>query len=648
MAAPVRTVELRVLEGPNLYFPRPAVKLTLDVAGWLRVGDEKVAAVAHATGIRAIDPGARGSEQRLRATARVAVQLTRRIAAAAGTGWLGVRGRTGPEFGHVIVVFPWRRRGSAEALAGAVSSAMASVLRRSPERVIAEVAREVAAVEPGPEPTVPDPDIPVIQVSGTNGKTTTTRLLAHIVMTSGKRVAFSSTDGVYRNDRRVQEGDYSGFAGAGIALDQHPDIAVLETARGGILLRGIGVLHNDVAVVTNVSADHLHLQGISTVDQLAEVKATVTRITRPDGWVVLNADDPRVLAMRRTASARSWLFSLDPRHPAIREALADGGRAITVLDGTIVWMDGPAVHPLVDLDQVPVTLAGLSRMYTQNALAAAAAALAVGLPSRIVSKGLRSFVLDPKKNPGRTNLFALDRRLLVLDYAHNEAGMDGLVEILQGLRPPGPGDLARDRHGRRPDRRHPSGVRGPCGARRGPSRDRGAGEVPPGPHQGGRDRTAPAGGSSRWEARCPCVSGRDASAQRDAQSIGSPRRDWDHGARPARSGLPVAPHAGGPPPRSIGRPPPRQGCEDRRATRVMLSFGATQRQPGSIERYGLHLTLRDGIRPRRGIEPRSSGLRARGGRQTHRPPRVGRPGHGAWRGTRARRRHLGRRRRHGG
>jgi cyanophycin synthetase len=437
VAEPVRTVELRVLDGPNLYFPRPAIKLTLDVAGWLRAGEEKVAAIAHATGLRAIDPGARGSEQRLRATARVAVQLTRRIAAVAGTGWLGVRGRTGPEFGRVIVVFPWRRRGAAEALAGAVADAMAAVLRRSPERVIAELAREVAATDPGPEPTVPDPDVPVIQVSGTNGKTTTTRLLAHMVMTAGKRVAFSSTDGVYRNDRLVKKGDYSGFGGAATALEYHPDIAVLETARGGILLRGIGVLHNDVAVVTNVSADHLDLHGITTVDQLAEVKATITRITRPDGWVVLNADDPRVLAMRRTASGRIWLFSLDPRHPALREALAARGRGITVLDGTIVWMDGPAVHRLADLDDVPITLAGLSRIYTQNALAAAAAGLAVGLSPGSVSKGLRTFVLDPKQNPGRTNLFSLDRRLLVLDYAHNEAGMDGLVEILQGLRPPG-------------------------------------------------------------------------------------------------------------------------------------------------------------------------------------------------------------------
>jgi cyanophycin synthetase len=141
--------------------------------------------------------------------------------------------------------------------------------------------------------------------------------------------------------------------------------------------------------------------------------------------------------MRRGATGRPWLFSLDPRHPALRDALAEGGRAMTVLDGTIVWMERSAVHPLVALERVPVTLAGLSRMYTQNALAAAAAALGVGLPPRSVAKGLRTFVPDPTSNPGRTNLFSLDRRLVVLDYAHNEAGMEGLVEILQGLRRPG-------------------------------------------------------------------------------------------------------------------------------------------------------------------------------------------------------------------
>ena len=118
-----------------------------------------------------------------------------------------------------------------------------------------------------------------------------------------RSVAYSSTDGVYRDDELVEAGDYSGFAGAGIALSQPGvDVAVLETARGGVLLRGIGTMHNDVAVVTNVSTDHLGLVGIRTLDELAEVKAAITRITRPEGWVVLNADDPRVLSMRKGAT----------------------------------------------------------------------------------------------------------------------------------------------------------------------------------------------------------------------------------------------------------------------------------------------------------------------------------------------------------
>ena len=202
---------------------------------------------------------------------------------------------------------------------------------------------------------MPDPTIPVISVTGTNGKTTTVRLLAHLVRRPGGRVAYSSTDGVYRGDGElVEAGDYSGFAGAPPARSQQrPDVAVLETARGGMLLRGIGVLHNDVAVVTNVSEDHLGLHGIRTVDQLAEVKASVTRITGPDGWDVLNADDPRVLAMRRGATGRSWLCSIDPDHPAIREALADGGRATIPLDGWITVLDGSTARALVPLLDVP-------------------------------------------------------------------------------------------------------------------------------------------------------------------------------------------------------------------------------------------------------------------------------------------------------
>ena len=434
MPEAVELVELRVLEGPNLYFTRPAVKVVLAVPGWLRAPESAVERAAERLGIGAVRAGGPGSEQRRRTTARIAALVTRRVAAASGARRLAVRARSGPEPGQVVVAFPWRRRGAAEALGRAVAGALNAVLRRSPARAIAEHARSVREADPGDEPSVPDPTVPVIQITGTNGKTTTTRLLAHIVRSAGRTVAYSSTDGVYAGDRLVQEGDYSGFGGAATALAQEPDVAVLETARGGILLRGIGVLHNDVAVVTNVSADHLGLHGVYTIDQLAEVKSTITRITRPEGWDVLNADDPRVLAMRRGITGRPWLCSIDHDHPALRDVLAEGGRAMTVLDGILTWLEGRRARPLVPLLEVPVTIAGVSTPNIHNAMAAAAAALAVGLPERAVIRGLRSFVLDAERNPGRANLFRLDGRIVVIDYAHNEAGMRGLTELCDGLR----------------------------------------------------------------------------------------------------------------------------------------------------------------------------------------------------------------------
>jgi len=427
-------VELRVLDGPNLYFPRPAVKLTIGVGGWLGVPEERLSAAMERAGVSG-QPGRPGSDQRRRTVARLAARLTWRLATASGVR-LAVRSRPGPEPDQVVVAFPWRRRGAAEALGHEVAPLLdAAGGRRSVDRLLAEAAGRVAAVEPGDEPNVPDPDTPVVSVTGTNGKTTTVRLLAHIVRSAGRSVAYSSTDGVYRGDGDlIEEGDYSGFGGAARALAEEPDVAVLETARGGILLRGIGVLHNHVAIVTNVSEDHLGLHGIQTIDQLAEVKASITRITRPDGWDVLNADDPRVLSMRRVATGRPWLCSLDPWHPAIRDALAEGGRATVPLDGWMTVLDGSTSRPLLELIDVPVTIAGISRHNVMNALQAASAAIGIGLPERAVVKGLTTFVTDPERNPGRANLFELDGRVVVVDYAHNEAGMLGLTEICAGLR----------------------------------------------------------------------------------------------------------------------------------------------------------------------------------------------------------------------
>ena len=435
----VRLLELRVLDGPNLYYTRPAIKLTIDAGRWLSLPAPQIVRHAERSGfIPAVNPGRAGSEERRRFVARFAVQVARTLAAATDTH-LAVRGRPGAQASEIVIAYPWRRRGAAEAFGRQLVSVLDGLLdgRRSGPRLVNQAANRIEHVAPGPGSEVAHPTIPVVAVTGTNGKTTTVRLTAHLARTAGHHVASATTDGVYRDDILVEEGDYSGFGGAAKALAQ-PDVtfAVLETARGSILLRGIGTDHNDVAVVTNVTADHLDQYGIRTLDQLAEVKATITRITQPEGWDVLNADDPRVLAMRRHASGRPWLFSLDPDHPAIRSILAEGGRAITVLDGDLVIMS-PRRHVdrLLPVQEVPVTLAGISSHNLSNAMAATAAALGARVPEDAVIEGLRSFVLDPERNPGRANIFDVDGRVVVVDYAHNEDGMRGLVEICQALRP---------------------------------------------------------------------------------------------------------------------------------------------------------------------------------------------------------------------
>jgi len=430
-------VELRVLDGPNLYFPRPAIKLTLGVGGWLLVSEERMTVAMGRAGSNG-RVGRPGSDQRLRTLARLASHLTRRLARASGVR-LAVRSRPGPEADQIVVAFPWRHRGAAEALGREAAGLLEDLGgRRSVARLVSEAAARIAEIDLGDVPSVTDPHVPVISITGTNGKTTTVRLLAHLVRTAGRTVAYSSTDGVYRGDGElIEAGDYSGFGGAAKALAEEPDVAVLETARGGILLRGIGVLDNDVAVVTNISADHLDLHGIHTLDQLAEVKATVTKITRRDGWAVLNADDPRVLTMRRGATGRPWLCSLDPEHPAIRELLAEGGRATVLLDGWITVLEGSNARPLIPSLDVPVTIAGISSHNVMNAMQAASAALAIGLPEPAVAKGLKTFVTDAERNPGRANLFELDGRVIVIDYAHNAAGMAGLTQTTRGLCRPG-------------------------------------------------------------------------------------------------------------------------------------------------------------------------------------------------------------------
>jgi len=251
------------------------VRLTLSIPGWQRATVERLEAIATQVGLaETAQPGPRGSQQRRRFVARLGAHVGRELARELSTR-LAVRSRPGSAPEQVEIAFPWRRRGTAEAFAREIAGLLRDLLltRRRFVRLVADAAARVGAAEPGPSPELAEPHVPVIAVTGTNGKTTTVRLLAHVLRRAGFSVAYSSTDGVYHDGVLVEAGDYAGPAGAGIALAQPGiDAVVLETARGGILLQGLGTPSNDVSVVTNVSRDHLGLHGIDTLDQLAEVK----------------------------------------------------------------------------------------------------------------------------------------------------------------------------------------------------------------------------------------------------------------------------------------------------------------------------------------------------------------------------------------
>jgi cyanophycin synthetase len=437
-------VELRLLDGPNLYFPRPAAKLTLDLTELLGLPVAEARDLGAELGLGMTRPGAARTVFRQRFAIRLVTQIVRRLARAAGVSRLAVRSRTGQAVNELVVAYPWRNAGRAEALAYGLVRVLDAVADR-PQAVSEMITVEgatIAAAPLGAAPELIEPQIPVVAITGTNGKTTTARMIGYVAQRAGKLVGWSSTDGIYIDGQLVEAGDFSGPSGAGRVL-RHPGVqlAVTETARGGILRRGVGVAYNDVSVVTNISADHLGLSGIDTLDQLAEVKAVITKITKPDGWCVLNADDPRTFAMRLGTKARIWVFSRDPDSPSGRSVLSEGGRATTLLDGWIcVLRPGADPLPVVDVADVPMTLVGLSAVNVENVLAVTSASLALGFSLQQVADGLRSF--DPNEyNPGRMNIWSIPipdgAASVVIDLAHNEAGLQALLEIMNGLRPPG-------------------------------------------------------------------------------------------------------------------------------------------------------------------------------------------------------------------
>jgi cyanophycin synthetase len=278
--------------------------------------------------------------------------------------------------------------------------------------------------------------IPVIAVTGTNGKTTTSLMIAHATRMAGLRTGVTTTEGVFIDGQRITGGDCTGYRSARTVLSSPDvDLAVLETARGGILKRGLAYDKCDVAVVLNVTSDHLGLDGIDTVEELAKVKFTVAQ--RASRAVVLNAEDDRCVAMARflAAEVEVLYFSLDAENPVLLRHLEGGGRAVYLQDDAIVLANGARHEALLDVRSMPVTLKGAARYNIANSLAAAGALAATGFGNLEIIDGLRSFVSDWKHNPLRSNVFDVDGVTVIFDYAHNSAAYAALAATAREMTP---------------------------------------------------------------------------------------------------------------------------------------------------------------------------------------------------------------------
>ena len=273
--------------------------------------------------------------------------------------------------------------------------------------------------------------IPVVAVTGTNGKTTTTRLIAHIAKTAGYKTGFVTTDGIYVEDKLIKKGDCTGPVSAETILrDPGVEYAVLECARGGILRSGLGFSKCDVGIVTNVSADHLGLKDINTLDDMARVKGVIAESVSENGYAVLNADDDRVYAMRENVTSRVALFSLDPSSQRLKAHIKDGGIAASIDNGSIMLYEGKKKINFGDVKKVPLTFSGAALFMVQNVLAAVIAGHTSGISTEVIKEALKTFTPSPRLTPGRMNVFKFHNFNVLLDYAHNKAGLEALSGYL--------------------------------------------------------------------------------------------------------------------------------------------------------------------------------------------------------------------------
>ena len=276
--------------------------------------------------------------------------------------------------------------------------------------------------------------IPIFAITGTNGKTTTTRLLAHIVKNNGCKVGFTTSDGIYIQNHMMEKGDTTGPLSAEYVLrDPTVEFAVLETARGGILRSGLAFSRCDIGIITNIQEDHLGLDDIHTLDDLAKVKATVVKSVKKDGWAILNGDDDHCIKIGEELDCKVAYFSMSEENPLIKKLCAEGKTVAVYENGFITIKKGEWKIRIERATHVPLTLGGKAKFMIANVLAATLASYLWGFKTEDISLSLRTFIPSAAQTPGRMNIFEFKRFKVLIDFAHNASGYKGVEEYLQSV-----------------------------------------------------------------------------------------------------------------------------------------------------------------------------------------------------------------------
>lgn len=276
--------------------------------------------------------------------------------------------------------------------------------------------------------------IPIVSVTGTNGKTTTTRMIGHILNTYGYTVGMTTTDGLYIDNKCIMKGDNTGpVSAATILSDKSVEAAVLETARGGIIRAGLGYDLSDVGIITNVTEDHLGINNINTLDEMVYVKSLVVEAVKENGYAVLNADDMMTNYIEKRVKCNIIYFSANANNIKLIKHISQGGAAVYLKEDVIIVSNHETIVPVIDVSDIPATMNGLIKCNIQNSLAAVAGCYALKIPVKDIAKGLTTFYCDQKHNPGRFNIFNIGSYRIMVDYGHNKGGYKSVIDTIQNM-----------------------------------------------------------------------------------------------------------------------------------------------------------------------------------------------------------------------